>query len=196
MAFSTEGNDRLLTSLPRDSGNVEVQNCLGAYHITPTATGAHVAFTQHVNAHPPLLSAATNFSLTWSKQVDNINAIRGQARALAQRSHLPPQSVVPGWMLDGAGHRCDSAPATLQLYALPAEVLGSDYSLLSRDFALLLGLVASVMLAFATGRGALHRAARWRSNAACSWASAGEDAEAGEVDVVKGLMQDKVSILG
>lgn len=122
VAFTSNNNDELLAKISSNSGNVHAQNCLGAYHITPSAVGSHVVFTQHVNAHPPLLSARTIFSVSWGKQVDYINLLRKRSQALAKKRSDLQHTAIPSWLLNDGnnGHKeCDRRPDALQLFSLP-----------------------------------------------------------------------------
>jgi len=86
LAFSTLNNDKLHEKSDMVSGDVAVQNCLGAYYMRPSATGSHVFFTQHVNPHPPMISQKMLFELTWGKQVDFVDTLRLRAKQLESQS--------------------------------------------------------------------------------------------------------------
>mmetsp|Transcript_65447 Transcript_65447/g.182136 ORF Transcript_65447/g.182136 Transcript_65447/m.182136 type:complete len:387 (+) Transcript_65447:73-1233(+) len=80
LAFSTLNNDKLHAKADMLSGDVAVQNCLGAYYVKRSSKGSHVFFTQHVNPHPPVISQKMVFELTWGKQVDFIDTLRFRAK--------------------------------------------------------------------------------------------------------------------
>lgn len=106
-ASTSESNDLLKSTKALDSGNVEIQNCLGAYRVQRRPQGgSHVTFTSHVNAHPFLVSSEFIFEVMWGKTVDYVKSLqaRGQALATARTKQTPPapSPTFPAWMLDGA----------------------------------------------------------------------------------------------
>lgn len=97
--FSTDGNQILHEKSPKKAGTVEVQNCLGAYHLRPSAQGSHVIFTQQLNSHPFLVNSKTVFDMSWTKQVSFINSLRKRAAEQAKRGLGNTETGVPATLL-------------------------------------------------------------------------------------------------
>eukprot|EP00930_Biecheleria_cincta_P026279 TRINITY_DN18544_c0_g1_i1.p1 TRINITY_DN18544_c0_g1~~TRINITY_DN18544_c0_g1_i1.p1 ORF type:complete len:352 (-),score=46.03 TRINITY_DN18544_c0_g1_i1:236-1291(-) len=118
VAFSTDDNQALHEKSPKKYDTVEVQNCLGAYHLRPSAQGSHVAFTQQLNSHPFLVNSKVVFEMSWRKQISFINSLRKRAAAQAKQGLGKMETGLPATLLEdnpGIGS-CDSLGSPGQLF--------------------------------------------------------------------------------
>jgi hypothetical protein len=104
LVFSTQRNEELVQQSPLPAGAVESQNCLGAYHITQSSSGAHVVVTQQVNVHPffpfPLHEILDFFPPAWQGTIDFVDQLNNNARHLASLGSSATHTDAPAFMLE------------------------------------------------------------------------------------------------
>jgi hypothetical protein len=105
LVFSTQNNDELKKISPIQAGATESQNCLGAYHITKHAEGAHVVITQNVNPHPffpfPMHQVLSIFPPAWAGTLDFVHQMSENSRKLAAIGSSHNFTDAPPYMLQG-----------------------------------------------------------------------------------------------
>mmetsp|Transcript_68734 Transcript_68734/g.128242 ORF Transcript_68734/g.128242 Transcript_68734/m.128242 type:complete len:690 (-) Transcript_68734:96-2165(-) len=100
VVFTTAGNDDLKARRALDPDAVEMQNCLGAYRIQPSANGVHVLGTQQVNSHSSPISARTAANMAWGQTIDWAVAFRKAVQQQSQLGWNDTNTSVPAWMLE------------------------------------------------------------------------------------------------
>mmetsp|Transcript_52443 Transcript_52443/g.125304 ORF Transcript_52443/g.125304 Transcript_52443/m.125304 type:complete len:692 (-) Transcript_52443:235-2310(-) len=98
VVYTTEGNDDLKARRSLDPDAVEMQNCLGAYYLRPSANGVHVLGTQQVNSHSSPLSARTVANMAWGQTIDWAVAFRKASQKQAALHWNDTKTSVPSWM--------------------------------------------------------------------------------------------------
>lgn len=103
LVFSTQNNEELHQKSTISKGTVDSQNCLGGYHITKIANGAHVIITQQVNVHPmfafPLHQILDFFPPAWQGTLNFVNQMSSAARLRAANVSSKYATVAPAFML-------------------------------------------------------------------------------------------------
>jgi len=116
LVFSTQNNSELLAKSPLVAGATESSNCLGSYHITKSANGAHVVITQQVNAHPifpfPLHQILKFFPLAWKGTIDFVSELSDRSRYQASLGWSANRTVAPAFMLSGGQNKSDAHNAS------------------------------------------------------------------------------------